>query len=243
VKLGTEDRKKVIVLGALGVVAAYLLYANVLSGPGTPEEPSRAAVPAVPAQASGASSASEQARAQTQPASFRPARSGSRSDEFHPVFHSKRPEDQIDPLTVDPTLRLDLLAKVQDVETLTAGRNIFQFGAPPAKVELPKGPEPKIVPKPVTPPQEAKAEPPGPPQPPPPPPINLKYYGFSTVRQNGKKTAFFLDGDEILVVAEGDTVKRHYKVVRVGPTSVVMEDVDSKRQQTLPLADEVAAAG
>ena len=69
-------------------------------------------------------------------------------------------------------------------------------------------------------------------------PITLKYYGYSTARANGKKQAFFLDGDDILVAGEGDTVKRRYRVVRIGVNSVVMEDVDSKRQQPVALAEE-----
>ena len=48
----------------------------------------------------------------------------------------------------------------------------------------------------------------------------------------------FLDGDEILYAAEGDTLKRRYKVIRIMPTSVLMEDTESKHQQPLPLVEE-----
>jgi hypothetical protein len=164
-----------------------------------------------------------------------------RSEEFHPVLRSKRPEDRIDTTTVDPTLRLDLLAKLEAQEQAGTGRNLFQFGAPPpAKVEIPKGSEPRVVPK--APSAElamnAAAKPAQPAGPPPPPPITLKYYGYSAERGNGRKTAFFLDGEDILVASEGDTVKKRYRVVRIGANSVVMEDVDSKRQQPVPLVAE-----
>ena len=49
---------------------------------------------------------------------------------------------------------------------------------------------------------------------------------------------FLLDGDEILYAAEGDTLKRRYKVIRIMPTSVLMEDTESKHQQPLPLVEE-----
>ena len=50
-------------------------------------------------------------------------------------------------MTIDPTLRLDLLAKLQDEGPAGGARNLFQFGpAPPPKADLPKGPEPHIVP-------------------------------------------------------------------------------------------------
>ena len=86
--------------------------------------------------------------------------------------------------------------------------------------------------------------PPGPPQPPPPaaaPPILLKYYGYSSARGDNRKHAFFLDGDDILVAGEGEMVKKRYRVVRIGVNSVVMEDIQFKHEQTLPLQEEAAA--
>jgi hypothetical protein len=50
--------------------------------------------------------------------------------------------------------------------------------------------------------------------------------------------AFFLDGDDILIAFEGETLKRRYRVVRIGATSVLMEDVELKHQQPVPLAEE-----
>ena len=54
------------------------------------------------------------------------------------------------------------------------------------------------------------------PQPPPPPrqarhlrrPDQPKYYGYSTKRTDGEKKAFFLDGEEIIVAAEGEIIKK-----------------------------------
>jgi hypothetical protein len=240
-KLGTENRKKVGFLAALGLVAVYLLYTNVFSssnGPGaTPGPPAapesvRTDAPAVPGEGTPGQNTAR-AEAPRAPDSNRNASRG-RNEEFHPVLHSKRPEDRVDPMSIDPILRLDLLGKVQGVELAGGSRNLFQYGPPPVK-EL-KGPEPKVVPQPVAPVLKADDQP----KPiPPPPPINLKYYGFSTGRVNGKKTAFFLDGDEISVAAEGDTVKKRYRVVRIGVNSVLMEDTESKRQQSLPLTEDL----
>ena len=234
-KLGTNEPKKVGALALLAIVAGYLVYSNVISGPAPSAAPSAPAVPAPAAQPAAPFVASTPEPPRPAP---RAAAGRGRSDEFHPTFRSKRPEDRIDPTRIDPTLRLDLLAKLQRVGSSGAGRNLFQFSMPPVKAEL-KGPEPKVAPKPVKV-EEAKAQPPKPPGPPPPPPINLKYYGFSSAPGNNAKTAFFLDGDDILVAREGETLKRRYRVVRIGVTSVVMEDTESKHQQTLPLAEEVA---
>jgi hypothetical protein len=239
VKLGAENRTKVAFLALLALVAGYLLYTNVFSQPGAggpppAQEPVRASAPALPGPEGNAGQQTARTEAGRSPGSNRSA-SGARNEEFHPVLHSKRPEDRIDPMTIDPILRLDLLAKVQGVELAGGSRNLFQYGPPPVKAEL-KGPEPKVVPQPVAPVLKADDQP----KPiPPPPPINLKYYGFSTGRVNGKKTAFFLDGDEISVAAEGDTVKKRYRVVRIGVNSVLMEDTESKRQQSLPLTEDL----
>jgi len=247
-KLGAEDKKKVWALTGLAVVGGYLFYSNVLSQPsGSPAERPRAGAVTSrdpDAMATGASG-SPSGRSQQPPPSIRRATPGrsNRGDEFHPTLHSKRPEDRIDPATIDPTLRLDLLAKVQGAPVEGGSRNIFQFGQPPAKAEL-KAPEPKVLPKvqgPKTP-EQAKAEAPKPPAKQPPPPINLKYYGFSTARNNGRKTAFFLDGEDILVAPEGETVKKRYKVVRIGVNSVLMEDTVGGNQQSLPLQEEGSGA-
>jgi hypothetical protein len=233
--LGTNDKKKVAILGVLGLGCAYLVYSNLLSGPsGAPS----ATAPA--SRAAGNPDASGELPPAPVPGTKRAGPGGlrGRTEEFHPVLRSKRPEERIDPMSVDPTLKLEVLAKLEAQGPAGAGRNLFQFGVQPVKAELPKGPEPKVVPKPGAA-QQASKEPPKPAAPPPPPPINLKYYGYSTQRENGKKTAFFLDGEEILVASEGDTLKRRYRVVRIGTTSVVMEDLESKREQPLPLAEEL----
>jgi hypothetical protein len=56
----------------------------------------------------------------------------------------------------------------------------------------------------------------------------------------GPKRAFFLEGDEIHVVREGDVVKKRYRIVRIGVNSVVVEDTDSHHQSTLPLEEAPA---
>ena len=223
------DKKKVIFLGVLlGGLVLYLIYDNLLSGPSTPSAGSPRATAAVPLPGQGSSERPSSKRAVS-------ANRG-RSEEWHPVLHDKRREQSLDPIIVDPTLRLDRLAKLQQVEPAGGTRNLFQFGAKPE--EKPKGPEPQIVAwVPIGPKQPPPPAPPPPPKPP--PPIPLKFYGISTMLDNGKKTAYFLDGDnEILHAGEGDTVNRRYRVLRIGPTSVLLEDTDSKRQQSLPLAEE-----
>jgi hypothetical protein len=234
-KMGAEP-KKVAILGGLLLVGGYTFYANVLSGPGSspPPQADRTAAVAAPAPVQAPAAAAEAAPV------VRRSANRTRSEEFRPSL-KRRPEDRIDPMTVDPMLRMDLLAKVQQEPLMVGSRNVFQFGMP-GPPPAPKGPEPKINPRiPVR--AAMPVAPPAPAGPPPPPPIQLKYYGFSTAKANSRKTAFFLDGDDILVAGEGETVKKRYKVVRIGVNSVVVEDLQFKNQQPLPLAEEAPPMG
>ena len=235
--LGT-DRKKIekVVLGVLIAGGGYLFYSNVLSGP--PETPRAHPVTTAPhAGVVPAEEASDVIRLATHRA-LPPSRSG---EEYRPSLKPKRPEERVDPMSIDPTLRLDLLAKVQAVDMQGGTRNLFQFStAPPPP--LPKEPTVALGKGAAAAANKAKQPPPGPPQPvtPQAPPIQLKYYGYSSARDDNRKHAFFLDGDDILVAGEGEVLKKRYRVVRIGVNSVVMEDTQFKHEQTLPLQEEAA---
>jgi hypothetical protein len=226
-KVGAEPRK-VAILGALLLVAGYLYYSNRLpEGPAEPSPPVSTPRPAASTPAP--IPARTAARPRTEEGSVRA---------FRPSLKPRRPEDRPDPMSIDPTLRLDLLAKLQNVKLEAVQRSLFEFSqAPP-----PKTPEPKIVPKDVAKAKEAakeaenkkaKAD-----TKPPAPPINLKFYGYISPVQTGAKRAFFLDGDEIFVASEGDVIQKRYKVVRIGVNSAVVEDTEHKHQQTLALVAE-----
>ena len=168
-----------------------------------------------------------------------PGRAAAKRLDYKMSSRDKRP----DPTTIDPTLRLDLLAKVQSVMLGGGERNLFQFGAAPPP---PKPPEPKIIPKLGLPAASAAAAAAGgapvAAAPPPPPPIPLKFYGYSSRGQTDKR-AFFLDGEDIIVASEGQMIKSRYKVIRIGINSVVVEDVQFQHQQTLPLEEQPVTAG
>ena len=146
--------------------------------------------------------ASPQAGAAPPPAPRVPVRAGSRG--AAPAAQS-----------LDPTLRLGLLASVEGVQYKGSGRNIFR--------SLEEAP----IPQPLAP----ALTPTGPP---PPPPINLRFYGFASKPGESKKV-FLSQGEDIFIAAEGDIVNRRYRVVRIGVNSVEVEDLLDKRRQVLPL--------
>jgi hypothetical protein len=125
----------------------------------------------------------------------------------------------LDPNRLDPELDLKRLEISEGTKYEGSGRNIFV----PALEEIPK---------PVAP---ARPEQTGPPPPPPPPPINLKFFGFATHTGEGKRI-FLSEGDNVFIGGEGEIVDRRYKIVRINPNSVEIEDVLNNNRQTIPLS-------
>jgi hypothetical protein len=125
------------------------------------------------------------------------------------------------PRSLDPTLRYDWLKASEDTKYEGTGRNIFL-----AQAEIPQPVGPGNTDKPK--------EPEGPPPPPPPPPINLKFFGFASKPGESKKI-FLSEGEDVFIAAEGDVVNRHYKVLRISPNSVEIEDVLNNNRQSIPL--------
>jgi hypothetical protein len=194
-KLGTENRTKLIAAVALAVLA-IVLFARMLMGPGdstpastvSPPSATPAAIPAKKTSTRGKNSAKKASKA---------------------------------PSSLDPELRYDWLQASEDTKYEGAGRNIFK-----AQAEIPQ-----IVQKVNTEGTEADK---GPPPPPPPPPINLKFFGFAN-KPGEAKRIFLSQGEDVFIASEGDTVDRRYKVMRISPTSVEIEDEMNNNRQSIPL--------
>jgi hypothetical protein len=225
-KLGA-DPKKLAILAVLLLVAAYFVYTNACSNRSVRPVPA----PAAPTAAG--------VRPEAVPELGRPApRAEVRSpaqpalQEFRPSLKPRKAGERGELSSIDATLQLGLLARLQDVRMRGGDRSLFEFSAPP----LPKTPEPKVIPKPLA--QIAQPAPPAPSEldsKPVAPPIPLKFYGYSRTFPQGKRRAFFLDGDDILIASEGEVLKKRYRVVSIGETSVVMEDIQFKAEQKLQM--------
>ncbi len=129
---------------------------------------------------------------------------------------------QLTDSTLDPRLRLDILAASQSKKYEAGGRNIFRMEelkpitTAIASVRQPYGPEPPPTPTPT----------------PPPPPIPLKFYGFAS-KGSDPKRIFLADEGEVFVARQGDIVERKYKVIQINNTSVVIEDMLNSNRQTI----------
>ena len=141
------------------------------------------------------------------------------------------------PLNVDePHLRLDLLDKIKKLDYSGSHRNIFIFGPPP--------PPPKTE-------AQIAAEnfrPKGPHPPPPPPPVSVpaQLFGSAYMSNSGKRVAFFLQGDDVLVVEEGSVFMSRYRLDKINNDSADVEETSSGRHATVPMtqpANNDAGAG
>lgn len=225
--LGAEP-KKVAILAAIVVVGGFVyMYNRPSEGP--------VSAPPIISRAPVAGSKGVPVARPARP-SFRVAQSASSGTrEFRPSLKIK----DIEPSSIDPTLHLDLLGRLKNVGLEAGTRSLFEIGATPAAQITQKEPAKIAIVRPFV----------GP-QPPPPvvvppepraPPIPLKFYGFVNKSKVGDKHAFFLDGEDIVIAAEGDMIKKRYKIVRIGVNSAVVEDTQfkSNNQQTLPLEAEL----
>ena len=129
--------------------------------------------------------------------------------------------------SLDPTLKLDLLAMSERTQYQGTGRNIFVSQAedipiPVASVRTDK-------------PKESAPVAYVPPTAPAPAPIPLKFYGFASSPGEPKKIFLKLNED-VFVAGEGEIVDRRYKVIRITNTSVEIQDVvGSGPPQSIPL--------
>jgi hypothetical protein len=139
---------------------------------------------------------------------------------------------------VDPTLRLYLLARLQSIKGAAGGRSLFETGPSPEQVVAMQRPitGPKI---PINAPL-ASAKPVAPSGPVMPVAnIPLKFYGFVNPASKAETNrGLFLQGDNILVAAEGDVLDHRYLVVELSANSARMEDIQIKQGQTLPVVPE-----
>lgn len=124
----------------------------------------------------------------------------------------------------EPQLRLDELESLKTLEYTGAHRNIFIEGPVAAPVQARKAAQ---VVHPFV----------GPTLPPPPPPLTVpaQFFGYESSPGSKTRIGFFTQGDEILVVTEGNTFLNGFRLIRIGNDSAEVEEVSTGRRATVPL--------
>jgi hypothetical protein len=207
-KIGTEDKKKVAIAAGLGVAVLGLVIYNVISmfSGGSPAPVTAPTVATAPAMAPAPAPANPGLRSRQRDVST----SGGHEA-------AKIPGSMAN---LDPTLHPEVMEQAESLVYSGKGRNIFSMFSVPV-IEEAKAPiRPQHVVPVVT-------------GPPPPPPIDLKFFGYES--QDQKKKVFLLHGADVFIASEGDVVDHHYRVVKISPLSVQVEDIPYNNTQTLPL--------
>lgn len=212
-KVGTENRRNVIIVVVLLCVLVYLGVSQ-LMGPSTPAPVVK---PAQPVAVQQAPQAAATPGTQTTVRFSNPGPGGAAGPEARLVANAG----------LDPALHLEKLALSESIEYAGRGRNIFSAEAAPAVIETAlANPRPGPVAPPVyTPPPVPQA-----------PAIDLKYFGYSASK-SGTREAFLVHGDDIFQAAAGEIVSHRYKVVAVDVHSVQITDMNYNNTQTLPLVN------
>jgi len=209
-KVGTENKRNVIIAGVLFAIVVGLVIYQFAGGPSTPTtSPAPAPAQALPA-------ATRQA-----PAATSAAQTSSSQGTGAPAAH------KLSGSGLDPALHLEKLAMSESIEYAGNGRNIFSAESAPVAIETAAaGARPSAA---------VEAVNTGPPPPPQPPAIDLKFFGYSA-NSAGKREAFLLHGDDIFEAAAGEIVNHRYKVVAVDAHSIQITDLSYNNTQTLQLS-------
>lgn len=149
IKVGTENKRNVIIAGVLFSIVAYLAISQLMGGSSTPAP---APAPARPAPVQKAPATTAAVRSSAGNAAGPAAR-------------------QVPNAGLDPALHLEKLALSESIEYAGNGRNIFSADSAPVRIEQPAGP--------ARPNGSAAQIATGPPPPPQPPAIDLHYFGYS----------------------------------------------------------------
>jgi hypothetical protein len=68
-----------------------------------------------------------------------------------------------------------------------------------------------------------------------------EFFGYAMTPSTGKRVAFFKQGDDVFVVAEGDTFLSNFRLIHIGPDSADVEQISDHRHATVPMVQPPAA--
>jgi hypothetical protein len=154
------------------------------------------------------------------------------------VYQSNRPsqiasvvssaDEKFRPIAVEnPALKLELLERLKKLQYEGSHRNIFSSVAPPPAT---------AVSPPVIAPPPPDATPTGP-SGPAPLVVPATFYGFVTDAQTGMRRAFFMEGENVYIIAVGEMLLGRYRLIQIGNSSVELEETSTGRRATLTMEE------
>lgn len=136
-------------------------------------------------------------------------------------------DEKFRPIAVEnPALKLELLERLKKLQYQGSHRNIFSSVAPPPASAVPA---PVIAPPPITAPSGPSGSAPL--------VVPATFYGFVTDAQTGMRRAFFIEGENVYIIAVGEMLLGHYRLVQIGNSSVELEETSTGRRATLTMEE------
>jgi hypothetical protein len=121
----------------------------------------------------------------------------------------------------DPIVKLDMLKETEGRPLPDMHRDPFEFPGGAAPVAHGKA--------------AAATAPTPPPAPPPPPPVTLTVMGYSEGKGGVDEAMVSDENQQVLLVHAGDSVGTRYKIVKIVPTAVTVEDSTTHQTVDLPV--------
>ncbi len=69
----------------------------------------------------------------------------------------------------------------------------------------------------------------------PPPALPVKFFGYGSVPASGQRRAFFTNGEDVYIVAEGETLLGQFRVLHIGNSSLDFEVINSGKRGKVEL--------
>jgi hypothetical protein len=130
----------------------------------------------------------------------------------------------------NPQLHNEGVKRARATEYKSGGRNIFSRELPPPPVPIRPKPDPIPQPVPVIK-EEPKVS-----------PLPVRFFGFGTVPNGTVRLAFFTNGEDIYVVAEGELLLNRFRILRIGNTNLEYEEISNGLRGTAILEEQAAPA-
>ncbi len=125
----------------------------------------------------------------------------------------------------NPEIRIDKLERIKESKYSGTRRNIFTAALPPPREKHAKEDPGKIIAPPVV-------------TPPPPLVLPVKFFGYAADAQGNHRRACFTNGDEVIIVEEGDTLLGRFRVLRIGNTTLEFEEISSGRRASAVIEEQ-----
>jgi hypothetical protein len=127
----------------------------------------------------------------------------------------------------NPQLHNDAVNRTRKTEYKSGGRNIFSRELPPPPVPRPDKSHPALPPSPPPPPPAPKVS-----------PLPVKFFGFGTIPNGTARVAFFTDGEDVIVVGEGELLLNRFRILRIGNSNLEYEEVSTGLRGTANLEEQ-----